>query len=61
MILMAGQKITAGQAAAWGLIDEICEAPDLLARADAMTQPVCDAKADHIAGIRALIPDRSGN
>lgn len=61
MILMAGQKITAQQAAAWGLIDEICNAPDLLARAYALTEPVCDAKPDHISGIRALIPDQSRN
>ncbi|MEO1637975.1 MAG: enoyl-CoA hydratase/isomerase family protein [Pseudomonadota bacterium] len=56
MVLMAGQKITATEALAWGLVDRVVE-PDVLQEAthDLGAAVIC-AKMDHIAGIKALIP-----
>lgn len=55
MILMAGQKIEAEEALAWGLIDRIV-APE--AMADTVATLAADARAAtaaHVAGIKALI------
>lgn len=55
MILMAGQKIEAEEALAWGLIDRIV-APE--AMADTVATLATDARAAtaaHVAGIKALI------
>ncbi|AOZ67952.1 enoyl-CoA hydratase [Rhodobacter xanthinilyticus] len=55
MILMAGQRIEAEEALAWGLIDRIV-APE--AMADTVATLAADARAAtaaHVAGIKALI------
>ena len=55
MILMAGQKITADEALAWGLIDWIVE-PDALAEtAAALAADALAADVAHVAGIKRLI------
>ena len=55
MILMAGAKIEAEEALAWGLVDRIV-APDLLEETLAgLTADSCAAEAAHVAGIKAMI------
>ena len=55
MILMAGQKIGAEEALAWGLIDRIV-APEALAEtAAALAADALAAAPDHVAGIKRLI------
>ena len=56
MILMAGQKIEAPEALAWGLIDRIAPPESLLAEVRALTEDSLAASASHVAGIKALIP-----
>ncbi|MFZ0098358.1 MAG: enoyl-CoA hydratase/isomerase family protein [Gemmobacter sp.] len=56
MILMAGQKIEAPEALAWGLIDRIAPPENLLAEARALTADSLAATSSHVAGIKALIP-----
>lgn len=56
MILMAGQKIEAPEALAWGLIDRIAPPESLLAEVRALTEDSLAASAGHVAGIKALIP-----
>ncbi|MEO1536854.1 MAG: enoyl-CoA hydratase/isomerase family protein [Pseudomonadota bacterium] len=53
LILMAGQKISAEDARAFGLIDVITETP--LETARALAADACGAKASHVAGIKAMI------
>lgn len=54
MILMAGQKIGAEEALAWGLVDRIA-APDALGDTVAeLTAAVRAAHSDHVAGIKRL-------
>ncbi len=53
MILMAGQKIEAGEAQTWGLIDRISDDPVQAARA--LAQDVLGAEAHHVAAIKAMI------
>ncbi|MGB5838177.1 MAG: enoyl-CoA hydratase/isomerase family protein [Albidovulum sp.] len=54
MILMAGQKIGAEEALAWGLIDRIIPAADMPDAVAALTADVLGATDTHIAGIKAL-------
>lgn len=55
MILMAGAKIEAEEALAWGLVDRIV-APDLLeATIAGLTADASAAEATHVAGIKAMI------
>lgn len=55
MILMAGARIEAEEALAWGLVDRIVPVDALDAEIEALTTDVCSANASHIAGIKALI------
>lgn len=55
MILMAGARIEAPEALAWGLIDRIVEVPDLLTTARSLAADVLSAKPGHAAAIKALI------
>lgn len=55
MILMAGQKIEADEALSWGLIDRIVAPQDLLVQARTLASDSLGAKADHVAGIKALV------
>lgn len=57
MILMAGQKIGAEEALAWGLIDRIVAPEDLLSHAQALAQDACAASRDHVAGIKRMVPE----
>ena len=55
MILMAGQKIPAEEALAWGLIDRIVPAEELDDTVAALAADALGASAAHVAGIKALI------
>lgn len=56
MILMAGQKIDAATALAWGLIDQIVSADLLTQQALALLAEARAAKPGHPAAIKAMIP-----
>lgn len=56
MILMAGQKIEAEEALAWGLIDRIVPVDDLYSTAVSLVADSLGARSDHVAGIKRLIP-----
>ncbi|MGH1369836.1 MAG: enoyl-CoA hydratase/isomerase family protein [Maritimibacter sp.] len=56
MILMAGQKILADEALAWGLVDRIVAPDALLTHAQDLSRDASAAKADHVAGIKSLVP-----
>ncbi len=56
MILVAGQKITADQALAWGLIDRIVAPDDLLQTARELGADAQAATPEHVAAIKALFP-----
>lgn len=55
MILMAGQKIVAEEALAWGLIDRIVAPEALDETVLALAADAQGAKPAHVAGIKALI------
>lgn len=55
MILMAGAKIAADEALAWGLVDRIVPPETLMDAARALTTDVQTASAAHVAGIKALV------
>lgn len=54
MILMAGQKIDAPEALAWGMVDRIVEG-DVMAEARALAEDALGASATHVAGIKGLV------
>ena len=54
MILMAGQKIDADTALAWGLVDRVTAPEALLNTARELAADVLSASPDHIAAIKAL-------
>ena len=54
MILMAGQKIPAEEALAWGLIDRISPAEVLMQDAEALTADVREASPEHVAAIKRM-------
>ncbi len=56
MILMAGQKIPAEQALAWGLVDQITPPEALLDTARALAADTLSATPQHAAAIKALFP-----
>jgi enoyl-CoA hydratase len=55
MILMAGQKIEAQEAQAWGLVDRLVEAEALLATAQAVAADSVAATPSHAAAIKRMI------
>ena len=55
MILMAGQKIGAEEALAWGLIDRIVAPEALLDTARALCADALGAEAAHVAAIKRMI------
>ncbi|WP_395003747.1 enoyl-CoA hydratase/isomerase family protein [Cypionkella sp.] len=55
MILLAGARIEAEEAQAWGLIERICAPEALMTNAQALMVDALAAKAGHIAAIKALI------
>lgn len=54
MILMAGQRIGADEALAWGLIDRIAESGDLMDAARALARDALGAEPGHVAAIKAI-------
>lgn len=56
MILMAGQKIPAERALAWGLIDQIAAPDELIPVAEMLCNDVLAADLDHVRQIKQLIP-----
>lgn len=57
MILMAGQKIGAEEALAWGLVDRLVAPAELMAAAKVLVADTLAAPKDHAGRIKALIPD----
>ncbi|MDB6180950.1 enoyl-CoA hydratase/isomerase family protein [Paracoccus fistulariae] len=55
MILMAGQKIEATEALAWGLIDRIVPGGDLMAAARDLATDCLSAAPDHQAAIKTML------
>lgn len=55
MILMAGQRIDAAEALAWGLIDRIAAPDALMDTARALAADALSAAPDHVAAIKAMI------
>ena len=55
MVLMAGQKIPAPEALAWGLVDRVCEPQDLLPQAQALCADVLAGPPGHGAAIKAML------
>lgn len=55
MILMAGARIEADEALAWGLIDRVVEPQTLLDTARALCADALAAKPGHAAAIKALL------
>lgn len=58
MILMAGARIGAEQALAWGLIDGIHDSDGLLPAAHALAADSLGATSAHVAAMKAMIPAR---
>lgn len=56
MILLAGAKVPADEALAWGLIDRIVAPDALLATARELAADALAARPGHAAAIKALIP-----
>jgi enoyl-CoA hydratase len=59
MILMAGARIEADEALAWGLVDRLVAPEGLMDTARSLTADACAAPAGHPGRIRALIPRQS--
>ena len=55
MILMAGQKIGAPEALAWGLVDRVVEPEALLDEVAALAADLQGATPAHVAAIKAMI------
>jgi enoyl-CoA hydratase/carnithine racemase len=53
-ILLAGQKIDAGQALMWGLVDYLAEQQELEALAQALAQTATESDGDHLAAMKRL-------
>lgn len=56
MILMAGQKIAAGEAHSWGLIDRIVEGDTLMTAALDLADHARSQSPDHVAAMKAMVP-----
>ncbi len=55
LVLMGGAKILADEALAWGLIDKIVDADQLMSLARTLSNDALHADPGHIAGIKALV------
>lgn len=55
MVLMAGERVGAEEALAWGLIDRIVPREALFATAEALAADAVSARTDHVAAIKRLI------
>ncbi|RKF12952.1 enoyl-CoA hydratase/isomerase family protein [Roseovarius spongiae] len=56
LILMAGQKIDAHTARAWGLVNALCARDALLPTAHALAADTLQAAPDHATAIKSMIP-----
>jgi enoyl-CoA hydratase len=56
LILMAGARISAEEAFAFGLVDAVVPAEDLLPRARGLAEAAAGAAAAHVAGIKRMVP-----
>lgn len=56
MILMAGQKIDTAEALAWGLIDRMVPAAELMETVATLSADARSASPEHVAGIKGLVP-----
>lgn len=56
LILMAGARVEAPEALAWGLVDRLAEPERLLAEARALAADACAAPTGHAGRIKAMIP-----
>jgi enoyl-CoA hydratase len=56
LLLMAGAKIEAEEALAWGLLDRLVAPEALMETARGLAADVLAAKPGHAAAIKALIP-----
>lgn len=61
MILMAGQRIDAPEALAWGLIDRIIPAADLAGAARALAGDALSANPAHVAAMKAMVVRSEGD
>lgn len=55
MILMAGQKVSAVDALAWGLLDQIVDGEDIIDRAKTLAADVLQASPAHVAAIKRMV------
>ncbi|GGD19987.1 enoyl-CoA hydratase/isomerase family protein [Sinisalibacter lacisalsi] len=55
MILMAGQKISAEEALAWGLVDRVVPGEGLREAVSDLCADALGARPEHVAGIKAMI------
>jgi enoyl-CoA hydratase/carnithine racemase len=55
MILMAGQKVSANEALAWGLVDRIVPGDELGAAVSDHAADALDATGAHVAAIKAMV------
>ena len=55
MILMAGQRIDAAEALAWGLVDRVAGPAELDREVAALVADALEASAAHVAGIKRLV------
>jgi len=60
MILMAGQKIEAPEALSWGLVDRLVEGEALQQAVIDLSADARGARAGHVAGIKAMVPQEAG-
>lgn len=58
MILMAGHKIGAEEALAWGLVDRIVPADALAATVRELSADAVSATARHVSAIKEMVPGR---
>jgi enoyl-CoA hydratase/carnithine racemase len=56
LILMAGARIGAAEALAFGLIDAVVPGDELLTRARGLAEAAAGATAAHVAGIKRMVP-----
>jgi len=56
LILMAGARVEAPEALAWGLVDRLAGPETLLAEARTLAADACAAPAGHAGRIKAMIP-----
>jgi len=55
MVLLAGVRVTADEALAWGLVDRVVEPSGLMDAARALAADALAAKPGHLAAIKAMI------